>query len=108
MRSGVLDRLAAACARRRPARTCSAVHLDGVAARVTTPVPPRVVEDGIEPRAQVRPALELPRVPERLDERILDEILRVGAVPRQPHRRGEERLEELERLGGKIFRVRGG
>ena len=107
IRSGDLERLGSSRHGRRLLHLL-AVDLDRVAACVAAPVPPRVVKDRVQPRAEVRAALELPGKPERLDEGVLYEILRVGAVPRQPHRRGEQRLEKLKRLGGKRIRVRGG
>jgi hypothetical protein len=53
------------------------VHLNWIPAVVPPHVPKRIVEDGEQPRLQVRPALELMCRTERLQVRVLDEILRI-------------------------------
>ncbi len=55
-----------------------AVNLHRVACRVAPPVPPRVHQDRIQPRLQVRAWREPVRKPQRLDEGVLDQILGVG------------------------------
>jgi hypothetical protein len=67
---------------------------------------PRVVEDRIEPRLQIRPALESVREAKGLDERILHEILRVGAIARQPQCGRIQRIQKGQDLRRKRIRVR--
>ena len=82
--------------------------LDGLAVdvhRVPAVVPPhvaeRVVEDREQPRLQVGPALELLRRAERLQVRVLYQVLRIRRPARQPQRRPVQAVDVRQRLRGK-------
>ena len=76
-----------------------AVDVHRVAAVVPAHVPKRVVEDREQPRLQVRPALELRRGPERLQVRVLHQILGIRRPPGQAQRRAVEAVDVRQRLG---------
>jgi hypothetical protein len=65
------------------------------------------VENRIQPRLQIRPRREPVGKPERLDERILNEVLGIGPVPGQPQRRRVQRLQEAQGLSGERFLIVG-
>ena len=82
-------------------RACSTVSLfdvDRVPAVVPAHVAKRVVEDREQPRLQVRAALKLRGRPERLEIRVLDQVLRILRPARQPQRRPVQAVDVRQRL----------
>ena len=61
-----------------------------------------VREDPIQPGPEIRPLLEPPEAPIRLQVGLLDEILGIGGIPAHAQRRGVERRHELHRLLGEL------
>jgi hypothetical protein len=70
-----------------------------VARAIARPVSRRVVEDREQPRAQVRPGPEAVGRAERLQIRVLHEILGVGRVMRQSQRRAVQAVDRRQCLG---------
>ncbi len=74
------------------------VGLERLALLLAVAVDERVGQDPVQPGLEVGALGELVEGGERLDERLLDEILGVGRVAGHPHRRRVELIEEGQRV----------
>ena len=77
-----------------------AVHVHRVAHVVPAHVAERVVEDGEEPRLEVRAALELRGRTKRLQVGLLHQVLGILRAPGQPERRAVQAVDVGQRFGG--------
>ena len=73
------------------------IELDPRPRAVALPVPPGVLEDGVQPRLQVRALRRTTAGANRLQVRVLNQVLRPVRVSRQSQRRAVQRIQELER-----------
>ena len=84
-----------------------AVHFDRVAPGVAAAIAPRVHQDREQPRPQIRARLEPGRGAERLDERVLDEVVGFHGASRQPQGGTVQGVELSERGALEIVRPDG-